>query len=424
MNLFKTSFWSGISTVFKILASMVTTKIIAIFIGPQGVALLGNFNNITNMLTPFANGGTSNGIIKYLAEHCENNNLQKKIVSQAIKINLICSFFISLIILIFYKQVTYIAIKNIDYSPVIITLGLTIVFYGFNLTISSILNGYRKIKYLIITNILASIISVILAVIVTMKYGLFGALLNPIIAQVIIFSINIIFIIKLKLFSLSVFRESFNKEISFKLLKFGLMNLTTAIFIPLTTFILRNYIFNNFSSNEAGFVQGVWSISNSYLSIITTTLAVYYLPTLAAIKDKVKLRKEIIKGYKFLLPLAILGGGVIFIFRDLIIQVLYTKEFAPMKEYFTMQIIGDTFKIAAFLLAHLLIAKGMTRWFIISEVVFSITNLTFSILLMNRFGSIGITYAYALNYLLYLLFLLWLFKDIIFMRQKEVNDVL
>ena len=46
MNLVKTSFWSAIATVFKILSGLITTKIMAVFIGPGGVALLGNFTNI------------------------------------------------------------------------------------------------------------------------------------------------------------------------------------------------------------------------------------------------------------------------------------------------------------------------------------------------------------------------------------------
>ena len=56
MNLFKTSFWAALSSVIKMLAGIVTSKIMAIYIGPAGITLLGNFNNIVGILTTFSNG--------------------------------------------------------------------------------------------------------------------------------------------------------------------------------------------------------------------------------------------------------------------------------------------------------------------------------------------------------------------------------
>lgn len=422
MNLIKTSLWSGISTIIKMAASIVTQKILAVFIGPEGIALLGNFNNVIGMVTPFANGATGNGVIKYLASHEDDQKKQRSIVSQALKINFICSAVVSLIVILFSKQFSILAIKNIHYQSIFIVLGLTILFYGLNSTIISLLNGYRHIKNLIITNIMGNILSVVLAIVITIRFGLFGALLNPMIAQVFMFGINLFFVLKLRLFKLSMLKEKFDLVLSISLLKFGLMSLTVAIFQPLSMLIIRNFIYTEFSGAEAGFVQSVWSISATYLSIITTTLVVYYLPTLSSIKDNWGLKKEIIRGYKFLLPLAIVSGILIYLCRDIIIEVLFTSDFMPMKPYFTMQIVGDTLRVASLLLAHLLIAKAMTKWFIISEIIFNIVWVLLSIVFMKIFGSIGATYAYALNYLLYLLFVIWLFRDVVTTR-KEIKNI-
>ena len=68
MNLIKTSFWTGLSTIIKVLSGIVTTKIMATYVGPSGVALLGNFTNITGIMTSFANGAIGTGVTKYIAE--------------------------------------------------------------------------------------------------------------------------------------------------------------------------------------------------------------------------------------------------------------------------------------------------------------------------------------------------------------------
>ena len=383
--------------------------------GCGGVALLGNFTNIIGMLGTFANGATASGVTKYIAEF--NTEEEKQcVVSNAVKVNLICSFIIGVTVIIFHNILTQIAFGDTKYSTVFILFGLTVVFYGLNITISAVLNGYKHIKYLIITGMIGSAVSVVLAVVITVRFGLFGALINTMIAQICIFIINMIFITKLNIFGRKLLNTPFNRVILWKLFKFASMTLVSALVVPTSLFLIRNYVYNYFSPNEAGYIQGVWSISASYLMVITTTLSIYYLPTLSSINDKEGIRKEIFKGYKLLLPIAIIGGIAVYVSRDLIISILYTPAFLPMKGYFTFQIIGDTFKIASWILAFLMIAKAMTRWFIISEIIFAISYVGLSFLFMKFFGSIGVTYAYSLNYFIYLIFMVNLFKGYLFKK--------
>ena len=423
MNLIKTSFWQGIATIIKFLAGLITTKIMAIFVGPAGVALIGNFNNITSMFIAFSNGGISSGITKYVAEYEDNHESQLNVVAHAIKINLVCSSVIGIIVLVFNKYLTSLIFGNLEYSSIVLIFGLTIIFYGLNATISAIINGYKQVKYLIISGMIGSVLSVILAIIITMKFKLYGALINTIIAQICFFFINIYFVWKMKFFRFDLLKMKFDKALLWNLFKYAIMSLTTVLVVPTGTFIIRNYIYNHFSVNEAGFVQGVWGISSVYLMVITTTLSTYYLPMLSSIKEDSELRKEIFKGYKFLLPLATIGGIGVYFCRDIIIHILYTSEFMPMRELFMFQIIGDFFKIASWILAFNIVAKSMARWYIISEVLFSFSYVGFSFCFMHYFGSVGVMYAYALNYFLYLMFILWLFRDLIFMKEKKILNI-
>ncbi len=408
MNLFKTSFWTGTVTVIKILAGLVTNKIMAIFIGPNGIALLGNFSNISGMVSVFANGAIGSGVVKYIAEFDEEEK-KHQVISNSIKINLLCSLVIGAFVLIFNRSLTSLTFNDQDYNSVFIIFGLTVLFFGLNTTITSVLNGYKHIRYLILTNLIGSIISLFLAIIITVRFGLYGALINTMIAQLCIFAVNLIFLKKLNLLQIKILRIGFDKDLVYKLFKYGLMSLSSLSGIA-ALFIIRKFVYNNFSPNEAGFIQGVWTISSNYLMVITTSLTIYYLPTLSSIKEKSGIRNEIIKGYKFLFPLAIIGGLSIYLCRDIIISILFTPAFSPMKKYFAFQMVGDAFKIAAWLLSYLMVAKAMTRYFMASEIIFALFYVTSGIVLMHYFGSVGITYAYAISYFLYLVSLFLLLK--------------
>jgi PST family polysaccharide transporter len=61
-------------------------------------------------------------------------------------------------------------------------------------------------------------------------------------------------------------------------------------------------------------------------------------------------------------------------------------------------------KIASFMLSYLMLAKAMTRLFVVSECVFALSYLALVYMFTERFGLIGAMYAFAANYLLYLAF--------------------
>ena len=195
------------------------------------------------------------------------------------------------------------------------------------------------------------------------------------------------------------------------------MTAVTALSIPTSQIIIRNYIIHSLSLDAAGFWQGVIKISDVYLLIITTSLTIYYLPRLSEITKAYELKKEIAQGYKTVMPLVIALAAIIFFNRELIIKLLFTEEFLPMKNLFLYQLTGDIFKIATWLLASLMIAKAMVKRFIYTEIIFSISLVLFSVIFINKFGLIGDTQAFALNYFLGFIIMLWLFRDII--KAKE-----
>lgn len=96
-----------------------------------------------------------------------------------------------------------------------------------------------------------------------------------------------------------------------------------------------------------------------------------------------------------------MGAASLYLLRDLVISLLFTKEFIPMRALFEWQVIGDIFKVSGWLFGYVLIARGMAKSFILTEIVFGI--LWYGLVVaMTRYGSlVGAQIAYAINYLVY-----------------------
>lgn len=405
MNLIKTSILSAISTVIKVIAGFVSTKIVALYIGPSGLALMGQMQNFISMMSSIASAGVNNGVVKYTAEFYNDNSVKQKIWSSALKISVILIVPMGICIILMSKHLSKWLLHTETYSSIFIIFAVTVVFFVLNGLLTSILNGQGEIKKLTLLNITGSLLGLIVTVFLVIKFRLYGALVAGIVSQSIVFFVTLTFVIKSKWCQIHMFIDKLDKEFTIKLLKFSLMALTSAIMVPVSQLYVRDYIASHIGWDQAGYWQAIWKISETYLLIITTTLSVYYLPKLSSIQEKAELRKELWYGYKVIMPTVILLACGIYIFRDLIVSILFAKSFAPMRELFFYQLIGDVIKIASWLLGFILVAKAMTKMFIVTEVIFNLSFIGFSIFFINMYGLIGATIGFMVNYTVYLLVL-------------------
>lgn len=417
MNLVKTSFLTAISTFIKIMSGFIVNKIVALYIGPAGLAMMGQFQNFITIVTTFANGAINNGIVKYTAQYSDNRHKQSKILSTAFAISFICAIIISGIVIFFNKPLSVYFLKSAKYSNIFFIFGFTLVAFSLNSFFISVLNGHKEIRKYVSLNIISSIVSLIFIVSLVYYLGLYGALLSLATAQSVVFIVTVFFVLNSEWFDLKNLVSGFDTDSLKKLGKFSLMALTTTLTLPVSQILVRNYITSTISMDAAGFWQGTWKISEIYLMVITASLNVYYLPRLSEITDNKALRKEIFSGYKIILPIVTVLAFGIFTFKDYIIKILFSGKFLAMSGLFGYQLMGDFFKIASWLLAYLMLAKAMTSCFIFTEIISSVSLVLLSVFFINKFGLVGATQAFALNYFLYFLMILWIFRKIVFQQR-------
>ena len=409
MTLIKTSVLTAISTIITVISAFIINKVVAIYAGPTGLALIGQLKDFVTMLTNISNGAITQGIVKYTAEY-QTIKEKQKIFSTSIIISLISSFIIAIILFGFSEYLSELILKDIQYSSVFLVFGSTIFLFALNTVLISILNGQKEIKKYVLVNIVNSIVTLILTSLLVVKFNIQGALYALVINQSIVFFVTLMFVLKSVWFKWEYFKQGVDKDSLIKLSKYSLMAITSAIAAPVSFLIIRNHIGENLGWDSAGYWQGIWYISSMYLMLITTSLSVYYLPKLSEIKDKNELKKEIFNGYKVIMPIVIVSAILIYLLKEYVIIIAFDEKFMPMLELFKWQLIGDAIKICSWLLSYLILAKAMTKTFIFTEVIFSLFFVLLSIYFINNYGLVGVTYAYFCNYIIYLATMLIIFR--------------
>ncbi|SDC77894.1 O-antigen translocase [Pedobacter soli] len=410
MKLLKTTIFSGIITFVKIASTFVASKVVAISAGPAGVAIVGAFTNFITISQTFANGAINNGVIKYSSEYNGDSIKLKTLISTSLRITIYSSIISGILLILFSGFISSIVFMNELYVNPIRLLGLTIVLTSCNTLILSVLNGLGEIKLYTFVNAIGSIISLIFTVTLVYFYNVIGALYALVFSQSIILLVSVILLRKKAVLRLFFNVQPIDKTIAANLSKFSFMAIISALTMPLVQIIIRNFLIAKVGIDESGYWQGMMRISDGYLMLITTSLSTYYLPKLSSLKTNGELKTEIYNGYKVIIPAVIVSCGLIFLLRFLIIKVLFTSDFISMEKLFIWQLLGDIFKICAWVLAYLMLAKAMTKLFVITEIIFGLSYIIITYFCVIKWGVLGASIAFAINYFLYLLAMVIIFR--------------
>lgn len=418
MTLLRTSFLNGIAVVIKMLTLLGINKMLAIYVGPTGYAALGQFQNAVQMVTTFSTGAISNGVTKYTAEYKDDDDAQRRVWRTGGTIAFIGSVVTSGLIALFSKPLAVWCFNDESLYSVFLWCAATVIFFSFNTLLLGILNGKKEINRYILANIGGSVLSLLVTLVMVMQYGLYGALVSLVVYQSIAFFVTCLLCYKTPWFRLSNFIGKLDKDIAINLTKFTAMALTTAACVPVSHILIRNYLGAEFGWETAGYWEAMWRLSTAYLLLVTTTLGLYYLPRLSELVKPEDIKAEIIQGYKLILPVAMVCGLTIYLLRDFIIGLLFTAAFGPMRDFFAWQMLGDTLKIASWILAYLMLGKAMVKMYIVTEVCFSISFYLLTVVLTKMGGPVGVTWAHAVNYGIYLVVLY-----VLIYRKLNKNDL-
>ena len=401
MNLLKTSVLNGVAVLIKTATLFILNKILAVYVGPAGYAVIGQFQNFIQMVTTFAGGAINTAVIKYTAEYGEEFEKQREVWRTAGSIVLIASFIFSVLIFFFQKQLSFYIFHTDAYQSIFVWFAAFLTLFNFNALFLAILNGKKEILRLVIANIAGSVFSLAVTSFLAIKFHLYGALVALSIYQSLALLVTLFLCYKSEWFKLSYLFGKIDKGLAHKFSAFVLMALVSAVCVPISQMVIRSYLTHEYGAVYAGYWEAMIRLSAAYLILVTTTLGVYYLPRLSELNAIKEIKAEVYLGYKFIFPLAILGGTVVYLCKDSIIRLLFSADFLPMQDLFLWQLIGDALKIGSWILAYLMLSKAMTKLFVITEISFAISSIALTYICTHIFGFEGVSIAHLLNYGIY-----------------------
>lgn len=418
--LLKVTSFNSIAILLNVLVGALTSKALAEFVGTKGMASVGNLRDFLKTIYALATFGISAGIIKYTAEHKNDQSELQKVLSTAFCIICAATLLVSTLLFFGAEYWNELIFKGKEFGYIFKTLAFVLPLYTINVLCLGIINGFKKYKKVITLNIIGYLVNLVFTVYLVWKYALDGALLALSIVPSILLVFSLILIYRERILLPTTFNtNAFSKIYAKKYLSYTVMAGVSAFIFPMIYVFVRNHIIETIGEDEAGYWEAMQRISNQYLIFVTSLLTLYVLPKLSENKTIAGFRVVVFDFYKTILPIFTIGLIIIYFLRVWVIEIFYNEDFLPTESLFFWQLLGDFFKVISLVIAYQLFAKKMLGYYLFVEITSLVLFYSLSIYFTNQVGIEGVVMAHCARSFIALLLLVLIFRKSLFSRLPK-----
>ncbi len=397
---------TGLLTLIKMAVGFVIVKVVAVYTGPTGMAMLGQVQSMVSSLNGLINSPAGNGIVRFTAENKEYgfDACSPWWRASVQWVLIIATIGIPVGLLLSDRIATWL-FQDSKLAWVVMVTVCVLPLSAIGTLCNSVINGQQLYRRYVSLGMLSVLISSGVMLTMITLYNIQGALLAAAIQSALIGVVMLIANLRQPWLKVCYWWGDTDSQTRKVIGGYMLMAVTSALTIPVSLILVRSVLIDQVGWDATGQWQAVWKISEVYLSVITMALGTYYLPRLSSLIGVDAIVGEIHKTARIIIPIVTTMALGVYLLRDVAISLLFTEEFRSARDLFAIQLTGDVVKIASWLYAYPMISRGATKWFMGTEIVFSTLFVFFSYVFVSYSGLKGVPLAYLVNYSICFIFI-------------------
>lgn len=389
--------------VSKIGVGFAFIKLVAVYLGAEGMGQLGHFMSAVTILSLLAGGGIVNGLIKYIAQYKKQPKNLLKTIAVSKAYSLIFCTLVAVLGCGFSSSLSEYIFKTPEYFWIVIFLSVAQFGFAFTNLVTGVANGLRDTKTYAIIQIVGNLIVLPVSWVLIRHFSFVGAAVS----MVLFFSfyaLPALYFYRKSIFYKLVCGFRYESEGFKRLMAFTLMATVGAISVPLIEIIIREQIIEHVGFVAAGIWQASIKLSSAYMGFFTIFLAVYFMPMVSEKARVEQITPLVIKFMKLVMAIFVLGASLFYLLRQYLIPLLLSNEFFELESLIKYQLLGDFFRVTTYVISFVIVAKAALRIYLISELTQGLIFCGVSLLLLNSgLGVKGVFFANLIMNILYFL---------------------
>jgi polysaccharide transporter, PST family len=356
--------WSSAQTVIRMALGLVSAKASAIYLGPPGVALVAQIGNLIQVAQGTIGNGAQTAVVKLTAVRQEQREPVAVLWSTALRMVMCASLIYIVVSASAARALSNWLLSSEHYSAAIILSSLVVGAAVIETVVVSALNGLKRIDLVAKASIASTLFEVLTYTLLVAKFGLWGGLYGISAVYVAKLMATLIVAFGSKAVRARDFRGPFSRSSAQSIAAFYPMLLAQSIALPMSQILVRNTVIDRLGLDAAGYLQAVWRLSDMYVSVFTTALGMFFIAHYSSLRDGAArgqmLRRTVIQ----VVLLTASAAAVIYLFRYLVFELVLSRQFLPAADLLPMQLCGDVFKMAAYVMQMTLVAEGRATLYV------------------------------------------------------------
>jgi PST family polysaccharide transporter len=398
-SILKATLILGSGSVASLLAGLVANKAYAVWVGPDGVGLLGLFQGLLGLAGLFAGMGLSSGLVRLGATPASQN---EAVAVAALRIAAwqiygMFSLAVALLLLLFGQPIARMLLADSPAWTVVLVIVAMLLGLAAGVQIG-LLNAHHRVPMLAKVTAFSSIFGAVWGiglVWVWREAALPWVLLGVPLAQLAIAS----FFARSLNLSASQPDPAKVREARAQLMRFGLPYTISQLLGSAVQLGMPFFVLHTLGQESVGFYRATVLFSTAYIGFLLTALGQDFYPRLSALRGQpVAFRQAIDHQQRFVL---LLGGPLVVLslaLAPLVIAVLFSPEFKPAVAILNWQLVGDLLRFVSWTLGFAVLAGLPSRTYLLTETVGGGMLLGFSLWGMQQFGLQGLGIGWMLAY--------------------------
>ena len=399
-----TSIFGGVQ-VFNILISIIRSKVMAVLLGPAGIGILGLFNSTIVLISSLTNFGLGISGVKDIAAANESKDALRitKIVGVVQRLVWFTGIFGALITLVLSSWLSEIAFGSNEYTMAFLWLSATVLLKQLASGQFVILQGLRRLKDLAKANMIGSALGLMVSIPLYYYLRLEGIVPGLIVTAIFTFLVAQYFGNKVKVEKTNVSIKELRIE-GKGMMVMGFMLSLSGIMVLCESYAIRIFINNVGGVEQVGLYNAGIALISTYVGLLFTAMETDYYPRLSAVANDNK-KSNLLVNQQNEIALLILAPVLVafLIFIDWVIIILYSSEFIAVNVMIYWAFLGMFFKVPAWVVGFLFIAKGESKLFFWSELISNLYLLGLNLLGYYYWGLTGLGFSFLVSYALYII---------------------
>lgn len=399
-----TSLFGGVQ-IYKIVISVLRSKVLAIFLGPVGVGVLGLLNSTIDFIYGLTNLGLNTSAVREISiANKESNQTRLSYIVAVFKklvwITGILGFAICLFLSPFWSQTSF---NNFDYTLAYAILSLAVLSRLLSEGQNTLLQGTHNLRLMAKSNVWGNTFGLLLVVPIYSFWGISGIAPALLLTYVVNLLVSWYYSNKVKIQKIFVpLKESLREGRS--MVKLGALVALSGLLSTGVSYLIRIYIGNEGGLSDVGLFTAGFAIVNTYVGMVFTAMATEYFPRLSSISNDSKAFNLALNQQMQICILLIAPLICAFlVFSKVAVIILYSNEFLGIEKMILFAIFAIVFKAPSWCCSYAILAKGDSTLFFWTELASMIVMLVLNIGLYALLGLDGLGLAYVILYIYYLI---------------------